>query len=228
MSRGHRQGVRNVPRSNHRWPNLLIPLGIIVSVVVILRASTTLQQPAPTPSADSPHVARHPVIIRQPDGPPTIDTGRRDAEGKPITANCSTCHATRPANPLLHDGAQLTEFHQGLTTRHGELSCLSCHNRDDYQQLRLADGRPLAFADSMRLCAQCHGPQFRDYQNGTHGGMVGYWDLTRGGRYRNHCVDCHDAHAPQFPQVMPVLRPNDRFLRDDVHDTHTDEEAGHE
>ena len=59
----------------------------------------------------------------------------------------------------------------------------------------------------MTLCAQCHGPQFRDYQHGAHGGMTGYWDLTKGGRMRNNCIDCHDPHAPKYPTVTPGPRP---------------------
>ena len=62
----------------------------------------------------------------------------------------------------------------------------------------------------MRLCAQCHGPQFRDYGKGAHGGMEGHWDLSRGGRTRNHCVDCHDPHVPAIRQVQPAGRARDR------------------
>jgi hypothetical protein len=68
------------------------------------------------------------------------------------------------------------------------------------------------FADVMKLCAQCHGPQFRDYQHGAHGGMNGYWDLSRGGRSRNNCIDCHDPHAPAYVGAIPAPRPRDRFL----------------
>lgn len=196
-----------------RWRNMLAPLAIGAAIVVIVRAEKTLDRPAADPSPASSSVVKHPVIIHQPDGPPMVDTGKVDAVGQPILANCSTCHATRPPNPQITDGSQLTEFHQGLTTDHGGQSCLACHNRDDYRQLRLADGRPLPYAQVMSLCAQCHGPQYRDYQHGSHGGMIGYWDLTKGGRARNNCIDCHDPHAPQYPQVMPVHRPNDRFLR---------------
>jgi formate-dependent nitrite reductase cytochrome c552 subunit len=64
---------------------------------------------------------------------------------------------------------------------------------------------------AIELCAQCHGPQYRDYKAGAHGGMTGNWDLSRGPRVRNHCVDCHEAHAPRYPGTRPVLRPNDRI-----------------
>jgi formate-dependent nitrite reductase cytochrome c552 subunit len=67
--------------------------------------------------------------------------------------------------------------------------------------------------EAMRLCAQCHGPQYRDYKRGSHGGMTGHWDLSRGERTRNNCVDCHDPHAPAYPGTTPVLPPRDRYLR---------------
>ncbi len=160
-----------------------------------------------------PKPVKFPVTINQPAGAPTIDTGKLDERGRPIVANCTTCHTTKPPNPRLSSGADLKDFHLGLTTNHGDRTCLSCHNPQDYNQLHLADGKPVEFQDVMTLCAQCHGPQFKDYQHGAHGGMTGYWDLTRGPRARNNCIDCHDPHAPQYPKVMPVLRPNDRFLR---------------
>lgn len=67
-------------------------------------------------------------------------------------------------------------------------------------------------ARAIELCRQCHGPQARDYDHGTHGGMTGYWDTTRGPRLRNHCTDCHDAHSPAIVPVMPAAPPRDRYF----------------
>lgn len=78
--------------------------------------------------------------------------------------------------------------------------------------LHLATGEQVPMLQAIRLCAQCHGTQWRDYQRGAHGGMFGYWDLSRGSRTRNHCVDCHDPHTPKFVGGRPVLPPRDRFL----------------
>ncbi len=125
--------------------------------------------------------------------------------------SCGYCHTTTKPNVDTHRAEDLDQFHQGLKYQHGNLTCLSCHNANDYEALRLADGRRVDFADSITLCSQCHGPQRRDYDRGLHGGMNGYWDLTRGGRTRNTCVNCHDPHAPAFPEVMPVLPPKDRI-----------------
>jgi hypothetical protein len=141
-----------------------------------------------------------------------VPTGTFDEKGRPVTVACATCHATRPANAEAKLGTPLAQFHQGLVGKHGSLSCTSCHNpTNGYASLRLADGKSVPHSDVMTLCAQCHGPQFRDYQHGAHGGMSGYWDLAKGGRVRNNCVDCHDPHAPKYPTVSPARGPNDRF-----------------
>jgi hypothetical protein len=149
----------------------------------------------------------HAVNIHRPDGPPLVATGRTNLHGEPVFASCASCHTTTKPNPTLRRSEDLKEFHLGLKFQHGDLSCLSCHNAQNYDALRLADGSSLAFPDVMQLCGQCHGPQLRDYRNGAHGGMNGHWDLTKGGRTRNNCTDCHDPHAPAYPQVMPAFKP---------------------
>lgn len=153
----------------------------------------------------------HPVVIRRPAGPPRVPTGATNYHGQPVTVACGTCHATTPPNVLTRSSADLDQFHQGLKYAHGELTCLSCHNPADYDALRLADGRSLEFTDVMTLCGQCHGTQLRDYRHGAHGGMTGYWDLSRGPRTRNNCVNCHDPHAPKYPLARPVFPPRDRI-----------------
>ncbi len=151
------------------------------------------------------------VTVRPNDSPRGAYAGV-DAHGRPITIACMVCHATRTPNPDNAQGSDLDEFHQGLVTAHAGLTCLSCHNASDYGSLRRADGQAISFARVQSLCAQCHGQTVRSYENGAHGGMVGYWDLTRGGRIRNGCLDCHDPHAPAIPRMLPTFKPRDRFL----------------
>ena len=115
--------------------------------------------------------------------------------------------------PVPNSPADLDEFHTGLSFDHGQLRCASCHAEGQPPTLHLATGEPVEIRESLQLCAQCHGPQWRDYQHGAHGGMGGHWDLSQGGRERNHCVDCHDPHAPAYVGGFPVLPPRDRFLR---------------
>jgi nitrate reductase cytochrome c-type subunit len=162
--------------------------------------------------ANGPVVAgtNHPVIIGRPAGPPAVPSGLTDHQGDSVQVTCGACHTTTQPNLAIRSGEQLEQFHQGLHYAHGSLSCLSCHNAEDYDTLRLADGSPVEFGDVMQLCGQCHGPQLRDYERGLHGGMTGYWDLTRGPRHRHNCITCHDPHAPAYPLVHPVFPPRDR------------------
>lgn len=179
-------------------------------------------------SVDSPaQKPLFPVIINQPQGTRTVATSVTNFHGQPVMVSCSSCHTTTKPNLENRHSQDLDEFHQGLQINHGNLSCLSCHNASDYETLRLADGRSLDFADSMTLCSQCHGPQRRDYDMGLHGGMNGHWDLTVGGRTRNTCVDCHDAHSPAFPAVLPVLPPHDRISVQGKADHHSSQNDPH-
>jgi len=146
---------------------------------------------------------------------PSVKTDKVDHFGRAIEVDCVSCHATKEANVSLQDSGQLKEFHQGMNFKHGELSCLSCHNKNDYNSLRKADGESISYENVIKLCAQCHGPKYRDYKKGVHGGMTGYWDLSKGPRFRNNCINCHDAHAPAFPKFNPVFPPKDRFLKKD-------------
>ncbi len=179
---------------------------VIVCLAVVVFAAEAAGDPQPAPLPVPLH-----AVVRHSHPTPRVLTGAVEHAGRPATIACSTCHAVRPPNPANHAAADLDQFHQGLQIAHGTNSCLSCHDPGDYDGLRLADGRKVAFADSINLCSQCHGPQRRDYEHGAHGGMNGYWDLTKGGRYRNTCVDCHDPHVPKYQGAIPMPHAHDRF-----------------
>jgi hypothetical protein len=146
----------------------------------------------------------HPIEYVVPRESPRVATAQQG-----VVLRCSSCHSVKPPNPAARRGDDLVHFHQGLRTAHGELTCLSCHDSRDYDRLRQADLTPVAFPDVMTLCRQCHGPQARDYDHGSHGGMTGYWDRSRGKRVRNACTVCHDPHAPAFVGMMPAPGPRD-------------------
>jgi hypothetical protein len=170
------------------------------------------------------------VVYRRPGGHPSVTA---QVDGKPVQIACMTCHTTRTPNPANARSEDLDLFHQGLQVAHGAslrpggegfahgqpvatsegtaFSCLTCHDATDYGRLHLANGTPVPFTEAMTLCAQCHGPQLRDYQHGAHGGMNGFWDLSAGGRIRNTCTSCHDPHAPRFQRMTPMPPPRDRF-----------------
>jgi len=152
------------------------------------------------------------VTIHQPAGLGLLDTDRRDIHGAPIGIACATCHgAGADMEPIVKELGNPEQMHATITLKHGENTCASCHDTDR-SKLRLANGTTFPMSDAMRLCAQCHGPQKRDYDAGSHGGMTGYWDLRQGPRTRNHCLDCHSAHDPAFRGGEAVHPVKDRFM----------------
>ncbi len=163
---------------------------------------------APTDGGPARATQPHPVTINRPRSLEAISTRERDALGRPVEVRCETCHSAQRFT-LPETAQALGGPHAGLRFEHGANRCNACHDPTDATRLRLATGDTIPMTSAMELCAQCHGPQARDYRFGAHGGMSGHWDLTRGPRLRNHCVDCHDPHAPAFPQFNPAPPPRD-------------------
>ena len=180
-----------------------------VSAAVDSQAAAEIETQSPESNS-----TRFATTIRRPAGPPQIELDQPDPQGRVGSIACSTCHSVREPDTTNRRPADLTLFHQDMPMNHGNLTCYSCHNPTNVDKLRLADSTPVDFADVMTLCAQCHGTQARDYEHGAHGGMNGYWDLSRGPRTRNNCIDCHDPHVPKFPSMQPTFKPRDRFLND--------------
>lgn len=210
-------------------------LVIMASAVAALIAGVLLAQSAPTmaprsggetarqqadlerrtgqqPSRPEVRSTRPTAFVERPSGTPRIVTGKLDTLGRDITVSCASCHANFPPNSQLASAADLDEFHQGLTFEHGKLLCGSCHQPPHYSALRLADNRTVEYGEIQQLCAQCHAKQASEYEHGAHGGMNGYWDLSRGSRRRHACIDCHDPHAPRFPHMLRTFHSLDRFL----------------
>jgi len=166
----------------------------------------------PGARVDATEAAPPHEIIHAPLALEGIPSGLQDQSGREIPIACSTCHGmdglvAGPPRPEDTPGGP----HAGLEAAHGDRPCTACHDTTDASLLHLADGTTIPMTEAMQLCAQCHGTQYRDFQHGTHGGMRGYWDSSRGPRLRNHCVDCHDPHRPAFPAVTPMPPPRDRF-----------------
>jgi hypothetical protein len=76
--------------------------------------------------------------------------------------------------------------------------CLDCHDLRNRDVLRLANGDPVPFTESYRLCGQCHGDKLRDWRVGVHGKRIGAWD---GDKTYFLCVNCHNPHTPRFKGV---------------------------
>lgn len=197
---------------------------VIATAVLIGGLAGGCQRSAPqleSQAAAEASATLYETEIRPAPAPRGVATATLDGRGQAVRLPCQSCHSVRPADVTTARSSDLDTFHQGLSMAHGKLTCVSCHNPGDgYQTLRLADGQAIAFSESMTLCAQCHGTQFRDYQHGAHGGMRGYWNLTQGGRTRNHCLHCHDPHAPKYPVFMPAVGPRDRFPPASTGDAH--------
>lgn len=192
----------------------------VFALVVRMYANVGQSEVIPiAPKADDAPL--FPVKINPPRQLAEIQTDLKDASGNPVLVSCKSCHGVRNPNPKNGSTGPLVSFHQDLNFVHGKLVCISCHNPEgSYSDFRLASGESIKPEDVMQLCAQCHGPQFRDYQHGSHGGMTGHWDLRKGMRQRNHCVNCHDPHKPAFPLFRPAAGPNDRFPPHHTKETH--------
>ena len=119
---------------------------------------------------------------------------------------CSDCHEDMDVN---HRRRILADEHVEISESFNHASeqrwCLDCHNPDDRDVLRLANGDLVSFEESYNLCGQCHGTIFRDWKAGIHGKRTGEWNGRK--QYRL-CVNCHNPHNPRFKPIKPMPPPN--------------------
>lgn len=182
-------------------------IATVLSTMFLLACSGDVERPL----GDPPGEPTGEIRISE---PATLESLHTEvvANGRTVRLRCDSCHGLGIASAELpHSAIEAGLPHVGLELQHGGLACASCHDRERPERIRLADGRVAPMREAMRLCAQCHGTQHRDYQHGAHGGMQGHWDLSRGDRVRNHCVECHSPHRPAYPSFRPLPPPHDRF-----------------
>ena len=208
---------------------LTVMLMVVLAVVSVSLGGVLFSSGKPTAVAESPPRTPepgllHPVTIHRPDGPPRIDAVLPGGDGKIVGVACATCHDAREPDRSNTTASRLDDFHVDLPFAHGDLTCFECHAPPSYAKLRLADDQTIDYPDVMTLCGQCHGGILASYEHGAHGGMNGYWDLTRGPRTRNNCIDCHDPHVPAYPKMKPTFKPRDRRPVS----AHGEKGAGHE
>lgn len=198
-------------------------LALVVGATVLSGCKAKFKDPNREFGPSLPVNATKPFVseVHLPENCGAYDSRLNDIHDKPVGISCNTCHGSATTGGLIVN-SDAKDFHKDLKIHHGSLNCNSCHD-EDRTKLHLADGSKVEFFNAMQLCAQCHGVQFRDYQKGAHGGMNGYWDLQRGPRVRNHCLDCHAAHSPAYQAVRPVHPPKDRFI-----DWNSHQENSHE
>jgi hypothetical protein len=115
---------------------------------------------------------------------------------------CSQCHGEMEPNPERRE----LDAHEDIVLKHDEKNrwCLDCHDEKNRDVLHLADGRPVDFKESYKLCGQCHGPKLRDWKNGVHGRRTGSWN---GRKEYLLCAHCHNPHSPRFKPIKPEPAP---------------------
>jgi Doubled CXXCH motif (Paired_CXXCH_1) len=151
-------------------------------------------KPQPPPSAPPAAPAARPVAgdeIESP--PPPFSDG---------VFPCSDCH---------EKGAEFDETRRELSQHDFVFEhdaehrwCLDCHDPVDRDKLRLASGALIDFAESYKLCGQCHGDKARDWRVGVHGRRTGSWN---GKKTYLLCVHCHSPHSPRFKPLKPEPPP---------------------
>ncbi len=143
-----------------------------------------------------------PAPLRQPLRPPLAIRVAGYQKG------CMDCHALfksgskTPFTMFQHREIQRAMDH-GINRR-----CYNCHDLARRDQLALDDGSLVGFDQAVLVCAKCHGTTYRDWQRGSHGKTMGYWNESLGKRDRLTCIQCHDPHAPAFNPFKPLPGPH--------------------
>lgn len=150
------------------------------------------------------------VTLARPGTSNTLNSADLEIDNSPVGIACATCHAEGEGPAFAAHLGKERNFHSTIVMAHGTLSCANCHVMASPDKLHSSAGETFPMSESRTLCSQCHGLIRKAYDHGAHGGMRGYWDLSRGPRERNDCITCHSPHAPAYPKVMPVPGPKDR------------------
>lgn len=118
---------------------------------------------------------------------------------------CMDCHIDIEPNP---ERRALVDMHDDIDAIFDHDSenrwCFSCHDLENRDSLRLANGDLLDFRESYKLCGQCHGDKLRDWKVGVHGKRKEMWN---GKKEYLLCVHCHDPHTPKFKPIKPEPPP---------------------
>ncbi|MBF0464202.1 MAG: hypothetical protein HQK88_05480 [Nitrospirae bacterium] len=152
-----------------------------------------------------------PVYSEAQDNTTTMDNSTENDVPKFVTTKpqftegifpCSNCHAAMTPNRQRRE----LSFHTEIQLNHAKRQrwCLDCHDADNRNVLKLANGDHVTFEESYNLCGQCHGNIFRDWKTGIHGKRIGYWN---GDKTYYLCVNCHNPHSPHFKPLKPLPMP---------------------
>ncbi|MGV6814628.1 MAG: hypothetical protein ACWA5W_06405 [Phycisphaerales bacterium] len=171
----------------------LIVAGVLIGMNP--RADVPLvEQPAVRPEQIKPGAFR--VALTD---PPMVNLGTYDQR-------CNDCHSLFEND---RDSDRALTQHTNIVLEHGNNdACLNCHDKADREKLTLRGGGTVGYDHVEQLCAQCHGPIYRDWQNGTHGKIIGYWNTDLGPATKLKCTQCHDPHHPAYRPMAPLPGPN--------------------
>lgn len=140
--------------------------------------------------------------------------------------NCMECHGGLVSRDTPRDDSQ--GYHDTVVMDHGMNGrCVNCHHLDNRNMLAMRSGEAIGFSQSSRLCSNCHGPAYRQWQRGVHGKTLGHWDTESGTVRRLQCVECHDPHSPHFGPMAPLPPPNTLRMGPQNPDGHGHEGATH-
>lgn len=177
-----------------------------IAVFLALFAYFMLQRVAPNWEGAPRRTVEAGSLVRGPMRPDALLTDPPQAMINGFVRDCNDCHRLMP--PPAEAAPKLTQ-HTHLVLDHGlNDRCFNCHARENRNQLTLLSGATVGFDRSHRLCAQCHGPTFRDWERGVHGKSLGSWAPESDAQSKLTCVQCHDPHAPRYAPMKPLPAPH--------------------
>lgn len=186
-------------RSRLSWTAWLVGPGFVAVAAWMLLASPKVE----IPRGEVYLVPREEILpgaTRQ----PLLDASQAVVQGQ--VRPCSECHRLFAPAPEKIDRVAIQHDH--IKMNHGiNVRCLNCHDGADRDKLVLHDGTLVSFADAPRLCSNCHGTVYRDWERGMHGKTMGSWDASSGAQVRLRCVECHDPHSPAYSAMAPLAGP---------------------
>ena len=136
----------------------------------------------------------------------------REPKLEPVMAKEGESYRCNDCHDVLEPSTVQKSFfsaHEDIVLKHGVNNyCTTCHSSENREALLDINGNDIAFSESHITCLQCHGPIYRDWENGVHGRMNDFWDKNKGEVRRLICVACHDPHQPEFKSMQPAPAPH--------------------
>ena len=203
------------PSDPRAWTGWLLTVGFSCIAVALFASSGGNEIPLSPPHS----VAREALTVGSKRAAMT-DPAHLVVEG--LNQNCNGCHQIFQSSQAYQSGqpgGAALDYHQDVRLQHGlNDRCINCHDSKDRERLTLRDGATVEFADTPRLCAQCHGTVYRDWQRGTHGKTLGSWMTNSAAQRRLSCNECHDPHSPRYELYAPLPGPQTLRMGDQSRD----------